>query len=65
MRTIKKIASMLCAVAVLASFMSFPVSAYDYGGREVDYYDFDIIAGYNYESDPDRPITSGIEKIFS
>lgn len=64
MRTIKKIASMLCAVAVLASSMSFSVSAYEDGDREVDYYDFEIIAGYNYEGDPSRPITSGIEKRF-
>lgn len=55
---------MLCSVAILASFMSFPVSAYEDGDREVDYYDFEIIAGYNYEGDPARPITDPIKKRF-
>ncbi len=64
MRKIKSIASMLCAIAVLASFMSIPVSAYEDGDREVDYYDFEIIAHYNYEGDPDAPITTGINKRF-
>ena len=63
MAKFKKIAAILSSAAILVSTMSIPATAsYIDGDREVDYYSFSIIAGYNYEGDPDVPITDGIDK---
>ena len=63
MAKFKKVAAILSSVAILASTMSTPATASHIDGdREVDYYDFTIKYGYNYEGDPNAPETSGVDK---